>query len=208
MNLHSPVVWRWLNYHEKSHRKRESLFGSQKKKTSKKFIKMFEEPPHSPPKKRKTSLIYDSSTSNLVLQHRQCTTKTLVNWIGFQWLSTKKVHPERWLPPTFGTETGAGGESAALSSSVPWKWLHAYSTSFLVFFQPWKMYITTFLKENKKNNKIATQKPRKQVTKPWKLLTHFLKFKNIYKFLPKRKASVLVVSHFFKSKLLNHLRFF
>lgn len=185
-----------------------SLFGSQKKIHLKKNHQFFEEP--SPPPKKKTSLIFDSSTSNLVLQHRQRTAKTL--WIsplstnGFyhdffhQWFilsadETHLWHCRRWrrvcstLLPSHG------------------KWRPTYSTSFHLFENVHNDFLQKFKKKQLNCN---TETQEKEILKSLNPENDSLIFSNskIYKFLPKRKASVLVVSHFFKSKLLNHLRFF
>ena len=192
------------------------LFGSQKKDTPpKKIIKILRNPPP-PQKKRKTSLIYDSSTSNLVLQHRQCTTETLRISPLSQWFPmtfSTVVHPEGADPPPLALPALA--ESRLHSPRVcHGKWLPpTYSTSFLCFFfQPWKFEHNDFLRKfkKKKQQNCNTETQEKDILKSLNPENYSLIFSNskIYKFLPKRQASVLVVFTLFKKQTLESPGFF
>lgn len=218
MSLHSSVVWRGLKHHEKSHRKRgEKRFCLAVKKKihlQKKSSKFWGTLPP-PKKKRKTSLIYDSSTSNLVLQHRQCTTETLRISPLSQWFPmtfSTVVHPEGADPPPLALPALA--ESRLHSPRVcHGKWLPpTYSTSFLCFFfQPWKFEHNDFLRKfKKKQQNCNTETQEKDILKSLNPENYSLIFSNskIYKFLPKRKASVLVVFTLFKKQTLESPGFF
>ena len=216
MSLHSSVVWRGLKHHEKSHRKRGGkrfcLAVKKKIHLQKKSSKFWGTlPPQK--KKRKTSLIYDSSTSNLVLQNvppKPCEFHHFHNgfpWLFLPWSIRRALTPHLWHCRRW-RRVGCTLLECAMENGY-----HPPTPPVSCVFSSnlGNLNITTFFGNSKKKQQNCnTETQEKDILKSLNPENYSLIFSNskIYKFLPKRKASALVVFTLFKKQTLESPGFF